>query len=102
MLYPRERKSDYPFTLPYIEVLNRLMEVLDMLKKIVMWNAWHNKGILSVLKLEEYLKRLADDNKEVMNSYKNIKSIWRWLKDISDLDIEGWLKDFKTEAQLTP
>ena len=36
VLYPREKKSDYPFALPYLEVMNRLMEVLDMLKKIVM------------------------------------------------------------------
>lgn len=81
VLYPRERKSDYPFALPYVEIFNRLMEVLEMLKKIVMWNAWHNKGLVSVLKLEEYLKTLAS-NKEVMNSYKNIKSIWKWFEEI--------------------
>jgi hypothetical protein len=81
VLYPRERKSDYPFALPYIEVLNRLMEVLDMLKKIVMWNAWHNKGLVLVLKFEEYLKKLAE-TQEVMNSYKKIKLIWKWFEEI--------------------
>ncbi len=57
VLYPRERKSDYPFVLPYLEVMNRLIEVLDMLKKIVMWNAWHNIGVKVVLKFEGYLVR---------------------------------------------
>ncbi len=33
---------------------------------------------------------------------KFIKLIGDGLEDISDLDIEGWLKNFKTEALLTP
>lgn len=74
-------KSDYPFVLPYLEVLNRLMEVSNMLKKIVMWNAWHNIGVWVVLKFAEYLKKLADTN-EVMNSYDKIKRIWEWFEEI--------------------
>lgn len=81
VLYPRERKSDYPFTLPYFEILNRLIEVSKMLKKIVMWNAWHNKGLWVVLKFMEYLKKLAD-TKEVMSSYNKIKCIWKWFEEI--------------------
>ncbi len=50
VFYPRDIKSDYPFVLPYLEVMDRLMEVFKMLKKIVMWNAWHNLGISVVLK----------------------------------------------------
>jgi hypothetical protein len=33
---------------------------------------------------------------------KFIELIGDGLEDISDLDIEGWLKNFKTEALLTP
>ncbi len=49
VLYPRERKSDYPFVLPYLEVMNRLMEVLGMLKKIVMWTSLLNRSMIGLL-----------------------------------------------------
>jgi hypothetical protein len=45
ILHPREIKSDYPFVLPYLEVKNRIVEILEMFRKIVMWNSWHNKKI---------------------------------------------------------
>jgi hypothetical protein len=80
-LYPRERKSDYPFVLPYLKVMNRLMEVLDMLKKIVMWNAWHNIGVKVVLKFEEYLQKLAE-TMEVKALHSKIKVIWGWFEEI--------------------
>ncbi len=81
MFYPREIKSDYPFVLPYLEVMNRLMEVLDMLKKIVMWNAWHNIGVKIVLKFEEYLQKLAE-TMEVKVLHSKIKVIWEWFDEI--------------------
>ena len=46
ILYPRECRSDYPFVLPYLEVMNRVMEITDMTRKIVMWNARHNFGVI--------------------------------------------------------
>jgi hypothetical protein len=79
-LYPRERKSDYPFNLPYFEVFNRLMEVSEMLKKIVMWNAWHNKVSWVVLKLDEYLKTLIKSS-EVMILSNKIKHIRLWFEE---------------------
>jgi Asp-tRNA(Asn)/Glu-tRNA(Gln) amidotransferase C subunit len=81
VLYPRERKSGYPFVLPYLEVMNRIMEVLDMLKKIVMWNAWHNMGVWVVLKFEEYLQKLAE-TMEVKALHSKIKVIWEWFEEI--------------------
>jgi Asp-tRNA(Asn)/Glu-tRNA(Gln) amidotransferase C subunit len=81
VLYPRERKSDYPFVLPYLEVMNRLIEVLDMLKKIVMWNAWHNIGVKVVLKFEGYLKKLTE-TMEVKALHSKIKVIWGWFEEI--------------------
>jgi hypothetical protein len=81
LLYPREKKSDYPFALPYLEVMNRLMEVLEMLKKIVMWNAWHNIGVKAVLKFEEYLKKLTE-TQEVKALHSKIKAIWEWFEEI--------------------
>ncbi len=84
MFYPREIKSDYPFVLPYLEVMNRLMEVLDMLKKIVMWNAWHNIGVKVVLKFEEYLQKLAE-TMDIKALYSKIKVIWGWFDEIRKL-----------------
>ena len=51
ILYPRERRSDYPFVLPYLEIMNRVMKVKSMIKKIVMWNGRHNFGVGVVLKI---------------------------------------------------
>ncbi len=42
------------------------------------------------------------DSERPMILKKFIQLIGDGLKDISDLDIEGWLKNFKTEALLTP
>lgn len=81
VLHPREIKSDYPFVLPYLEVMNRLVEVLGMLRTIVMWNAWHNKKIGFVLKFNKYLKKMVDTN-EVMMWYKKIQCIWNWFEEI--------------------
>lgn len=81
VLYPRERKSDYPFVLPYLEVMNRLMEVLDMLNKIVMWNARHNIGVKVVLKFEGYLQKLTE-TMEVKELHSKIKVVWGWFEEI--------------------
>lgn len=35
ILHPRDCRSDYPFVLPYLEIFNRLVEVKNMLRKIV-------------------------------------------------------------------
>jgi len=81
VLYPRERKSDYPFVLPYLEIINRGIEVLEMLKKIVMWNARHNIGVKIVLKFDEYLKKLTE-TMELKAHYITIKLIQSWFEEI--------------------
>ncbi len=81
ILHPREIKSDYPFVLPYLEVMNRIVEIFEMFNKIVMWNSWHNKNIGFVLKFYEYLKKMVATN-EVQMWYKKIQCIWKWFKEI--------------------
>jgi hypothetical protein len=81
VLYPRERKSDYPFVLPYLEVIDRVLEVLEMLKKIVMWNARHNICVKAILRLEDYLKKLAEAV-EIKAWHSKIKSIQKWFEEI--------------------
>jgi len=81
ILYPRECRSDYPFVLPYLEVMNRVMEVMDMTRKIVMWNARHNFGVSVVLKFGAYLKKLVDDE-DVKSYFTTVGHIWKWFEDI--------------------
>ncbi|WP_305064896.1 transposase [Methanococcoides sp.] len=81
ILYPRERRSDYPFVLPYLEVMNRVMEITSMTRKIVMWNARHNFGVSVVLKFDAYLKKLVDD-KDVKLYFTKIGHIWGWFEEI--------------------
>jgi len=81
VLYPRERKSDYPFVLPYLEVINRIIEVLEMLKKIVMWNARRNIGVKVVLKFEKYSKKLTE-TMEIKACHSKIKQIQVWYEEI--------------------
>ncbi len=81
VLHPRDCRSDYPFVLPYLEIFNRLVEVKNMLRKIIMWNAWHNLGVWVVLKFDEYLGELAENN-DVKISCNEIKRIWSWFEQI--------------------
>ena len=84
ILYPRERRSDYPFVLPYLEVMNRVMEIMSMVRKIVMWNARHNFGVSVVLKFDAYLKKLVDD-KDVKLYFTMIGHIWGWFEEIRNV-----------------
>lgn len=81
ILHPRDCRSDYPFVLPYLEIFNRLVEVKNMLRKIVMWNAWHNLGVWVVLKFDEYLGELTE-NDDVKINCTGIKRIWGWFEQI--------------------
>jgi hypothetical protein len=81
ILHPREIKSDYPFILPYLELMNRIVEILEMFRKIVMWNSWHNKRIDFVLKFNDYLKKMVETD-EVQMWYKKIQCIWKWFEEI--------------------
>ena len=81
ILYPRECRSDYPFVLPYLEVMKRVMEIASMARKIVMWNARHNFGVNVVLKFNAYLKKL-DDDKDVKLYFTTIGHIWEWFEEI--------------------
>ena len=89
VLYPIERKSDYPFVLPYLEVINRIIEVMKILRKIVMGNAKHNIGVKVVLKFEKYLKKLTEimEIKVCCNKIKHIQS---------------WFEEIRKELQVSP
>lgn len=81
ILYPRERKSGYPFVLPYLEVLHRAFEVKSMLRRIVMWNATHNFGVGITLDFTEKLRKLVR-NSDVKTRYHQIMRIWVWFEKV--------------------
>lgn len=81
MLYPRERKSGYPFVLPYLEILHRAFEVKSMLRRIVMWNAAHNFGVHITLDFTEKLRKLVDRS-DVKTRYHQIKRVWVWFEKV--------------------
>jgi hypothetical protein len=62
-------------------IMNRIVEILEMFRKIVMWNSWHNKKINFVLKFNDYLKKMVATN-EVQMWYKKIQCIWKWFEEI--------------------
>lgn len=81
ILYPRERKSGYPFVLPYLEVLHRAFEVKSMLRRIVMWNAAHNFGVHITLDFTGKLRKLVE-NSDVKTRYHQIMRIWVWFEKV--------------------
>src|SRR5665648_965346 len=81
ILHPRECRSDYPFVLPYLEVMNRVIEIMSMVRKIAMWDASHNFGVGVVLKFDNYLKKLVND-KDVKLYFTTVGHIWGWFEEI--------------------
>ncbi len=49
ILYHRKYRYDYPYILPYSEIINRAIEIESMFRKIMMWNAWQNFGVGAIL-----------------------------------------------------
>jgi len=45
LLIIRERSSNYPFVLPYLEIMNRILEIKNTNKRIQEWNSSHNLDI---------------------------------------------------------
>jgi hypothetical protein len=67
--------------------MNRSVEILGMLRKIVMWNAWHNKKIGFVLKFNDYLKK----SMLLMRGLKKLSAVQKKLKR-ENLAKNGMLK----------
>ena len=80
LLWPRETPSGYPFVLPYFEIMNRVLEISGLIKRIVRWNADHYLVVHAVLDFSEKLKRLTA-TQELQVQYYHIKKIYRWFED---------------------
>ncbi|KAF5434111.1 Transposase [Candidatus Methanophagaceae archaeon] len=71
LLIIRERSSNYPFVLPYLEIMNRILEVKNMNKRIREWNTSHNLNICEIIEFSKKLDALTS-NVIVNTQYANI------------------------------
>ena len=79
LLISRERSSNYPFVLPYLEIMNRIFEVKTMNRRILEWNMCHNLDICEMVEFSKKLDALIG-NTDVNTQYANIKKIWSWFE----------------------
>ena len=81
LLQPREQPSGYPFILPYFEIINRAIEVEEMIRCIVRWNADHNLALEAILDLSNEVDGLIK-NTDVRIRYFQIKRIFGWFEEV--------------------
>ncbi|MBC2706478.1 MAG: hypothetical protein HF977_01935, partial [ANME-2 cluster archaeon] len=81
LLISRERSSNYPFVLPYLEIMNRILEVKNMNRRILEWNKSHNFDICEITEFSKKLDAITS-NKDVNTQYTNIKEIWTWFEKV--------------------
>ena len=84
MLQPREQASGYPFILPYFEIINKAMEVEEMVRCIVRWNANHNFALEAILDLSKAVNGLIK-NSDVRIRYFQIKRIFGWFEEVREI-----------------
>ena len=81
ILHPRVIPSKFPFVLPYFEVIKRCMEIKDMLKSIIRWNALHMKLVKPVSDLYTAVMEITDDP-IVLEKYRIIVRTWSWFEGV--------------------
>ena len=81
VLHPRNIPSKFPFVLPYFEVLKRCMEIENMLKSIIRWNASHMKIVKPVMDLYTAVMEITHDP-SVLEKYRIIVRIWSWFESV--------------------
>jgi len=79
LLISRDRSSNYPFVIPYLEIMNRVLEVKNMNRRILEWNASYNLDIFEIVEFSNKLDAITG-NANVNTKYTNIKEIWGWFE----------------------
>lgn len=77
----REKSSDYPFTLPYLEIIERIKNIYDMIKKVTCWNKKNNMFVKEVIYLSDQLQIIME-NKNISSKQAVIQKIWNWFERI--------------------
>ena len=81
LLISRERSSNYPFVLPYLEIMNRILEVKNMNRRILEWNTSHSLDICEITDFSKKLDAITN-NTDVNTQYTNIKETWGWFEKV--------------------
>lgn len=81
ILYPRTIPSRFPFVLPYLVVLERCMEVKDMLNHIIACNASRLMKVDAILDLNSDIEHITKD-KAVMGKYSILSRTWAWFEEV--------------------
>jgi hypothetical protein len=84
LLWPRERASNYPFVLPYFEIMRRIAEVKQLVGRIIRWNRDHNCAVGAVLTFSEKIECMHN-TKQVMKQFYHIERIYGWFEEIRDI-----------------
>jgi hypothetical protein len=98
IIMPRERRSGFPFILPYYEIIIRAIEIKKLLKKIIDWNAENKMAVSSVLEFYEKIEKLVM-TEDVKKHFLVLEKVWNWFEAVRKiLDVSRHLKD---EKQIT-
>jgi hypothetical protein len=81
LLICRERSSNYPFILPYLEIMDRILEINGLNRRILEWNLSHNLACQEILDFSDKLKTITS-SVDVNAQYSNIKEIWIWFEKV--------------------
>jgi len=81
LLQPREKSSGYPFILPYFEIMNRAMEINRLVRSIVLWNAFHNLAVKTILDFSMKIDRLTKAS-DIRVRYFRVKRIFGWFEEV--------------------
>lgn len=81
VLICRERSSNYPFILPYLETMNRILEVQNMSGKIIEWNTTHKLQVDEIKEFADILDKITGDA-DINAKYIDLKQIWEWFEKV--------------------
>jgi hypothetical protein len=81
LLICRERSSNYPFVLPYLEIMDRISVVKRLNSRISEWNLSHNLDCQEIIEFSDELESITSCAK-VNVQYANIKKIWSWFEKV--------------------
>jgi hypothetical protein len=81
LLICRERSSNYPFVLPYLEIMDRISVVKRLNSRIYEWNLSHNLDCQEIIEFSDKLEAITSCA-NVNVQYANIKKIWSWFEKV--------------------
>ena len=92
-LWPREQPSGFPFVLPYFEIMKRVTEIKNLVKKIIEWNAEQNLAVNIILDLFDNVEYLAQAD-DIKTHFFRIEKCWKWFMEVRRiLEVHRHLKD---------